>query len=65
MTPEEENAVLKAENAALREQVTVLVLRGCSGVTRQSTDGALDRGAHHEGRAAVSLAVFSFNSDHR
>jgi hypothetical protein len=31
MTPEEEHAVLKAENAVLREQVTVLVLRGCSG----------------------------------
>ncbi len=27
MTPDEENALLKAENAALREQVTVLVAR--------------------------------------
>ncbi len=58
MTPEE-------ENAALREQVTMLMLRGCSGVTRQSTDGAQDRDAPYEGRAAVNLAVFSFNSDQR
>ena len=46
MTPDEQFAELEAENAALREQVTVLAERLHELEARLAKDSGADRGAH-------------------
>jgi transposase len=48
MTPEDENALLRAENAELREQVTVLVARV------QELEGRLAKDSHNSGKPPSS-----------
>jgi hypothetical protein len=48
MTPEDENALLKAANAALREQVTTLVLRV------QELEARLAKESHNSGKPPSS-----------
>lgn len=56
MRPEDENALLKAENAALREQVTVLAARVQELEARLAVNTPPPRPPHHCGRQKQSPA---------